>query len=381
MGSLCFYFQIHQPVRIRSYHALDIGSHRYFNSHKNRVIFERVFKLSYLPGLRMLHHLLHKHPSFCVTLSFSGTALSYFERYGQTGLSLVREMLTTGRLELLAETSHHSLAALYSIGEFEHQIRQHGNQLYRLFGYRPTTFRNTELITNDQIANCVQDMGYKRMMIEGTAALPQTGRSGTYQTLSGLTLLARNFLLSDHIAFRFQHIGLNYLSQTIQKELEQKPFVGIYLDFETFGEHYPVSSGIFQFFQLLVEELAKANTRFTLPQTFRDPHTTTIQQKSTTSWADSQKDTSAWNGNSYQISMLQWLYSLESRIVPSGYAQMVRAWRNLQCSDHFYYMSTKSAADGSVHAYFSAFKTPEAAFANYNNILFDLQAHCDQLGL
>ncbi|MDP2648643.1 MAG: glycoside hydrolase family 57 protein [bacterium] len=390
MKSVCFYFQVHQPYRVKRYRIFDVGNdadyfnHRGDDSLNNRAVVEKVARKSYIPTTRLLLELLQKHTEFRVSFSFSGVALEQLERYAPEAIVLFKALVDTGRVEILGETYHHTLAFFYSPAEFERQVTHHRDVVRRLFGAWPRVFRNTELSYRNDLGAWADSAGYTGVVAEGWD--PILGwRSPNYvyrpKGAARARLLLKNYRLSDDIAFRFSSRDWSEWPLTAEKfatwvgEAEGDT-VNLFMDYETFGEHQWEETGIFDFLAKLPEELFKnPGIDFKTPSEViasyepRDE----IDVPDTLTWADTDRDLSAWTGNPMQRAALENIYALENDVLLSNDHKLLEDWRRLQTSDHFYYMCTKWFADGDVHAYFSPYESPYDAYIAYMNALSDLR--------
>lgn len=390
MTSVCLYLQIHQPYRLKRYDVFDIGHDReYFNddgesSLNNRRMIRKVAEKSYLPTATLILRLLETYPEFKISLSFSGIVLKQIERDAPEVLELFKRLVATGRVEILGETYYHSLAFFYSLPEFERQVALHRDLVVRLFGVEPRVFRNTELSYRNDLGAWVDAQGYAGILTEGwDPILGWRSPNYVYRPKGAVQtrLLLKNYRLSDDIAFRFSSQSWAGWPLTAEKfgqwiAATEGDTVNLFMDFETFGEHQWESTGIFSFLENVPKELSK-NPRIDFktpseviaayePKGEMDvPHILT--------WADTDRDLTAWVGNDLQRSAIETLYRFEPDVLVSNDAKLVEDWRCLQTSDHFYYMCTKWFADGDVHAYFSPYTSPYEAFASYMSALKDLE--------
>lgn len=390
MKSVCFYFQVHQPYRVKRYRVFDVGNDpEYFNDRSdtdlnNRKIVEKVARKSYVPATSLLLSLLKKHPELRVSFSFSGIALEQLERYAPEAVDLFKKVIETGQAEVLGETYYHSLAFFYSPAEFERQVAQHRALVGRLFGVWPRVFRNTELSYRNDLGHWAESAGYSGVLAEGWD--PILGwRSPNYvyrpKGAQKIALLLKNYKLSDDIAFRFSSRDWSEWPLSAEKFgtwIGEAPgdTVNLFMDYETFGEHQWEDTGIFRFLEALPEELAKnPGIDFKTPSEViasyapKDevdiPHILT--------WADTDRDLTAWVGNPMQKAAIENVYALEDAVMHANDRKLLDDWRKLQTSDHFYYMCTKWFADGDVHAYFSPYESPYDAYIAYMNALTDLR--------
>lgn len=384
MTSVCIYFQVHQPFRMTSYRVFDIGKHaNYFDEKKNEEITKKVAAKCYLPANKLMLDLIAKtNGKFKIAYSISGTALEQFERYAPEVIELFKELAKTGCVEFLGETYYHSLSFLYSQKEFEEQVKKHDKKIKELFGQRPRVFRNTELIYNNELGKFAEKMGYKAVLAEGwDRILEWRSPNFVYMPVGTkkIKLLLKNYKLSDDIAFRFSNRDWVEWPLTAEKfaawiSAIQGQTINLFMDYETIGEHQWEETGIFDFLKCLPFELLKySHIEFKTPSEVADMDAVaTLDIPNTISWADMERDLSAWTGNKMQQSALQELYKLESAIKKSSDKKLLEDWRKLQTSDHFYYMCVKYFSDGDVHKYFNPYDTPYESYIAFMNILNDL---------
>lgn len=388
MRKICFYFQVHQPFRLKRYRFFDIGNDPYyFDEHANGSIMRKVAEKCYLPTNQVFLGLIKEYGSrFKISYSISGVALDQFEMYAPEVLESFKRLAETGCVEFLAETYSHSLSALKSPEEFERQVKKHSEKIEQLFGQKPKVFRNTELIYSDEIGEMVANMGYKAMITEGAKhVLGWKSPNFLYCNAINpkLKLLLKNFTLSDDIAFRFSNRGWEAWPLTADKfvnwlnEIDPKEeIINLFMDYETFGEHQWKETGIFEFLKALPDQVfSKSNFGFATPseilKTF-DP-VGAIHVPYPISWADEERDLTAWLGNELQDEAFNSLYSLMEKVENCGNPELEKVWNYLQTSDHFYYMCTKWFSDGDVHKYFNPYDSPYEAFINFMNVLSDFK--------
>lgn len=395
---LCFYFQVHQPWRLRHYRYLEVGrNHNYFDDPKNAAILRKVADKCYLPMNNLMLELIQEFGgAFRISYSITGTVLEQMEAYAPEVLSSFRRLFDTGHVELLSETSHHTLAALYSPEEFRSQVAHHRAICERLLGVAPSkVFRNTELITSNDVAALVEKMGFEGLLMEGADHILRWKSPMFRYRLKGasrLIGLLKNYRLSDDIAFRFSDRGWSQWPLTSEKyaewirmiDLENpvsprggRPFLGLFMDYETFGEHQWAETGIFDFFRALPGRLMRdASANFITPsQAVASTNTDLLSELDAPqpfSWADVERDLSAWRGNPIQDSALRAVYGIEEAVKAQGDPELLETWRRLQTSDHFYYMCTKYFADGDVHKYFNPYESPYDAHIIYMNVMADM---------
>lgn len=389
--SVVLYFQLHQPYRVKRYTVFDTAhDHMYFNEDaagdtNNARIFTRVAEKSYRPMLTLLERKLEDEPSFCFTLSMSGTFIEQAEAWAPDLIETLQRIVATRRAELLAETYHHSLAFFYSRSEFEAQVKLHKEKIHNTFGVVPTVFRNTELAYSDEVGSWAAAHGYKGVLAEGwDAVLDWRSPNYLYKAAGtdSLGLLLKNYRYSDDLAFRFGDRNWSQWPLTTQKYIDwlrqsddTGPIINLFMDFETFGEHQWEDTGIFAFFDRFVSDWAHSGGSYATTSQAITTHDAAeeISMPDVVTWADSERDLSAWNGNALQQEALKYIYALEHEVIQSGDAELISDWRKLLASDHTYYMATKWQADGTIHAYFSPYDSPYDAFLSYMNVVRDLR--------
>lgn len=395
MKSVCFYFQVHQPYRVKRYRVFDIGNDpEYFNDRSNsdlnnRKVVEKVAAKSYIPATKILLDLMRRHPEMRVSFSFSGVALEQLERYAPEAIELFRHIVETGRAEVLGETYYHSLAFFYSPSEFERQVTKHRDTIRRLFGVWPRVFRNTELSYRNDLAHWADREGYLGVIAEGWDPILGWRSPNYVYTPKGARnarLLLKNYRLSDDIAFRFSSRDWNEWPLTADKfaswvHATEGDTVNLFMDYETFGEHQWEDTGIFHFLDQLPTELYRnPDISFKTPSEVilsYDPKDD-VDMPHVVTWADTDRDLTAWVGNPMQKAAIEAVYSLEEPVLLANDAKILDDWRKLQTSDHFYYMCTKWSADGDVHAYFSPYESPYDAYIAYMNALSDLKLRLER---
>jgi len=385
MSVVCLYFQVHQPRRLRPYSFFDINHVKIYEDAKaNRLLLNKVAQKCYLPANRILLKQIRRHGgAFRLAFSLTGVLLEQLEKDRLDVLDSFKELADTGCVEFLNETYCHSLAFLFSRQEFKQQVLRHKRKIKSLFGQTPTTFRHTELIYDNDLAHVIEKMGYRAILAEGTERI-LNGRTPdrVYQPAGcqALKLLLRNYRLSDDIAFRFSDRSSPEYPLTAQTFAERihridadQAVVNLFMDYETFGEHHWADSGIFKFLESFPTEILKhPRFRFQTPGEAAASHdpVAALNAPDTLSWADQERDLTAWLGSAMQKDAIHTLYKLEAGARRRG-GQCLQTWRMLQTSDHFYYMCTKWSADGDVHRYFNPYPSPYDAYINFMNILDD----------
>ena len=383
MADVCFYFQVHQPFRLRHYTVFDIGrSSEYFDEKKNKEIMEKIARKCYLPTNNLMLELIQRYKGrFKIAYSITGIAIEQFEKYAPEVLDSFKELAKTGCVELLSETYHHTLAFLYSKKEFQEQVELHKKLIKKHFNQTPLIFRNTELIYNNELANFIEQLGFKGILAEGADHILEWRSPNLIykaKTTNKLKLLLKNYKLSDDIAFRFGEKTWKEYPLTASKFADwvgqiQGHAVNLFMDYETFGEHQWDHTGIFNFLAHLPDEFFKRNINFKLPSELLNyAPVAELDIHNFVSWADVERDMSAWLGNSIQQAAIKELYLLEKAVKQSKDPHLLEEWRKLQTSDHFYYMCTKWFNDGDVHKYFNPYNNPYDAYITFLNVLNDI---------
>jgi len=379
---------VHQPFRLRKdYSFFDIGQdHMYEDERTNRAIMNKVSEKCYLPANQLMLDLIEEFKGeFKIAYSITGLAVEQFQKYNPEVIDSFKRLNDTGCVEFLGETYYHSLAFLYSRSEFKKQVVKHQQLMSSLFGVKPLTFRNTELIYSNDLANVIEEMGYDVILSEGPEqVLGWRSPNFVYQPAScyKLKLLLKNYRLSDDIAFRFSNQawdGYPLRPETFARWLHNVSgngeTINLFMDYETIGEHQWADTGIFDFFKNLPKQvLNRTDFNFQTPREVCQTYDPMAQLNACDyiSWADTERDVSAWVGNKMQNSAIESLSSMEKDIVRQGNEDYLNVWRKLQSSDHLYYMSTKWFSDGAVHQYFNPYDSPHEAYITFMNVLNDL---------
>lgn len=385
MKTICFYFQIHQPFRLKRYRFFNIGrDHYYYDDFSNEDIMQRIALSSFIPANRMLFDLINQYKGrFKVAFSISGIALEQLEMYAPEVIDGLRQLANTGNVEFLAETYAHSLASLTDPVEFKNQVRQHAERIELLFNQKPTVFRNTELIYSNDIGEAVYEMGYRKIITEGAKHIlgwKSPNYVYTSSTQPKLKLLLKNYKFSDDVMFRFSNYNWNEYPLTADKFINwidnlpaEEEVVNLFMNYEAFGTIQPSHTGIFEFMKALPHFAFEKGMEFATPSQVLDANKPigTLDVPSPISWADEERDLSAWLGNTLQKEAFKTLYEIGERLRMCNDRRLKQDWLYLQTSDHFYYMSTKHFSDGAIHGQFSPYPTPYDAFNNYMNVLSD----------
>ena len=392
MRAICLYLHVHQPVRYRQYSIFDVGntSNYYTDNFNGRQSNERIFKKvaekSYHPMLDLIEKNLKKYPDFKVSFSITGTWLEQAEKWDKSLITQLRRMVASGQVEIVGETYYHSLSFFYNLDEFEAQVKLHADKIKALFGVSPRVFRNTELAYNDNLAHWAEQKGYTGILAEGwDKVLGFRSPNYVYKPVGceNLRLLLKNYRLSDDIAFRFSDRGWKDWPLTVTKYQNwlndaclNGNLINLFMDFETFGEHQWADTGIFKFMDdLIASWLNEYENKFVTVSeacTLEEPDGE-ISMPSTVTWADTERDLSAWLSNSMQKSAEEDLYALRERVVATKDAGLIDDWRYLTTSDHPYSMCTKYWNDGDVHAYFSAYASPYESYMYFMNVYRDIE--------
>jgi len=390
---IVLYLHVHQPFRVRQYSVFDTATkHDYFNEpdynteRNNEQVFKKVAEKSYRPMNAVLEKLLAIHPEFKVSMSITGTFMEQAEMWAPDVIASFQRLVATGRVEIVAETYYHSLAFFYSRTEFVRQVEAHKAKVRQLFGVETSVFRNTELAYNDSLAKWADDYGFKGILAEGWDPILEW-RSPNYvyrpTGTKNISLLLKNYRLSDDIAFRFSNqnwsawpLSADTYNDWANASIDNQPLINLFMDYETFGEHQWKDTGIFDFFEAFIGKWLQnpINTFYTVSEAIAEFEPVgEISMPNTVTWADTERDLTAWMGNTMQQEALKYIYSMENDVIMTGDVDLIIDWRKLQTSDHVYYMCTKWFSDGDVHAYFSPYKSPYDAFLYYINAVRDLR--------
>jgi len=372
---------------MKKYSVFSIGHNSdYFDDAKNKEVMQKVAKKCYLPTNKIMLELINRYKNssrkFKISYSITGVALEQFQKYAPEVLESFKELAKTGCVEFLSETYYHSLAFLYSKQEFDEQVEMHRKKIEELFNQTPKVFRNTELIFNNELAHHIEGLGYKAILAEGADHI-LGWRSPNYvyraKTTKNLKLLLKNYKLSDDVAFRFGQKSWKEFPLTAEKFAHwlhgnKGHSVNLFMDYETFGEHQWEDTGIFNFLKHMPEHLFKdPDTRFLTVSELADfEPAAELDVHNYISWADIERDLSAWKGNNMQDSALHEVYALEKVLKDLNNEPLLIDWRRLTTSDHYYYMCTKYFNDGDVHKYFNPYDTPYESYINFMNILNDM---------
>lgn len=379
-------------MRVKRYRVFDIGQDRnYFNDGSesnlnNKRILRKVSQKCYLPANRIILSLLNRYPDFRVSYSLSGIFLDQIEEHEPEVLKSFVDLARTGQVEFLSETYYHSLSFLYSRDEFREQVNKHRRKIKELFGQNALVFRNTELIYNNDLAREAEKLGFLAVLAEGADHILQWRSPNFLYRPSGteaIRLLLKNYKLSDDIAFRFGSrdweefpLSAEKFANWVSGHNGSGEVINLFMDYETFGEHQWEDTGIFHFLESLPGEVLKnPDNNFVTPSEAagRYKPVAELDVPHFVSWADIERDLSAWKSNDMQENALRAVYELERAVYASGDEQLLSDWRRLQTSDHFYYMCTKWFADGDVHKYFNPYESPYDAYISFMNVINDMK--------
>ncbi len=391
MPSVCFYFQMHQPLRLRRYSVFDTGID-YFDAGRNNQILDKVARKCYLPATELILKLVERHNGrFRVAYSITGLLVEQFQQQCPHMIELLQRLAKTGCVEFLSETYHHSLAFIYSREEFKQQLDLHTAMIKDLFGQTPRVFRNTELIYNNDLAGYIRSLGrHHGIIAEGADhVMGERSPNQLYHPPGApqIKLLLKNYRLSDDIAFRFSNRSWREWPLTAEKFAgwineagKSGDVCNLFMDYETFGEHQWADTGIFTFLESLPDEVFKTEgNNFKTPSECIEAYKAVDEYDvpHMISWADTERDLSAWLGNAMQSNALHELYKLEQPIKAREDKQLLDDWRCLTTSDHYYYMCTKYFADGDVHKYFNPYESPYDSYINFMNVLDNLRSRTE----
>lgn len=391
MIDVVFYFQVHQPYRLKKLRPKDkIRRLDYWDTPLNKLVAERVAERCYLPMNQVLLDAIERTDGqFRCAFSLSGTVIRQLRDWVPEALDSFVALAETGSVEFLCETSQHGLPAVGDPEEFAAQVEIQRTTVTELFG-RPTTFRNTELILDNTICKQVEGLGFDCMLGEGADRLLDWRSPQVPYRPRGcdrLKLLLRSYSLSDDIAFRFSNRkwpGYPLFADTYADWLHDVPppaqFVGLFMDYETFGEHQSEQTGILEFMRHLPEQvLENKSFRFRTPAQVCSEREAVqeLDIHTPVSWADEERNLSAWLGNPMQRAVHDRLYAMRADVLRASEKkpELLQHWRELTTSDHVYYIATKHHSDAEVHDYFSPYDSPHAAFVTAMTAIDDLQAH------
>ena len=392
--TLCFYFQIHQPVRLRRYRFFDIGKrHDYFDEYVNRSTIRRVAERCYLPMNHLIMDLSKRYgTNFKVSFSISGSALEQFALHAPEVIESFKELAKTGSVEFLAETYAHSLASLSDTDEFERQVQRHAAKMEELFGQKPVTLRNSSLIYSDQIGERVAAMGFESMLTDGAKhVLGWKSPNFVYTNVMNprLKLLLKNSRLSDDLTLRFSDhswhewpLTADKYARWLKDSTQDSEIVNLFMNYETFGENQLAETGIFEFMRSLPEYIfSTTDFEFLTPSEAVKKHqpVAPLHVPYPISWADEEKDITGWLGNELQNEAFEELFKIQPKVEALNDPELNEDYSRLQASDHFYYMRTKLFSDNDYHRYVSPYETPYEAFINYMNVLSDFVARVEDM--
>lgn len=397
MRSIVLYLHMHQPWRLKHYSIFSVDhDHDYWTEKdwyagtNNERIFKKVAEKSYRPMLGVLEKCINTYAGFKFSLSITGTWLDQAEKWDPELIEILKRLVKSGRVEIVAETYYHSLAFFYDREEFEAQVKAHQDKIHKLFGVKSQVYRNTELSYNNELARWADEYGFKGILAEGWDKILEW-RSPNFvyrpEGCKNIKLLMKNYRLSDDVAFRFSDKHWKEWPLTVDKYIQwletdtlRGPLINLFMDFETFGENIWEDTGIFKFFEHLIYrwDRDKDNNFLTVSEACDSAEPTAeISMPWTVTWADTERDLSAWLGNSMQHEAMKAVYDIKNEVLASGDPKIIEDWRRLQTSDHPYYMCTKYFNDGDVHAYFSPYDSPYDAFLYYMNSLRDMRGRLD----
>jgi len=390
MADLCFYFQVHQPNRLEEYDFFRIGEHAFYeNDFLNADVLSRVSEKCYLPANSMFKEVIEgTGGAFKMCLSLTGVFIEQLEHHRPDVLESFKDLVATGCVEILGETYYHSLASVHSLPEFRRQIEAHRSKIKEVFGVTPSVFRNTELIYSNAIAAEVEGLGFDGIIAEGLSPNSteiNPNRLHRAPNVESVTTLLRNARLSDDLGFRFADSSWAHYPLTAERfsswiNGESGDYVGLFLDYETIGEHQWADSGIFDLYRS-IGEMAGKELNFITPSELckKEKEREVYDCHEFTSWADHERDLSAWMGNVMQKEAIRKIHQLEKSVFEIADPDLTHVWSKLQTSDHFHYMATKGGTDGDVHQYFSPYKSPYDAYIYFMNALADLEIRLKRL--
>ena len=385
--SICIYFQIHHPERLRKYQFFDIGKkHNYFDNYANRSELEDLAENCYLPANALLLELIKKYEGkFKVAFSITGSAIDQLEMHTPEVIRSFQELAATGCVEFLAETYSHSLASLSEdTDEFEQQVKRHSNAIKQLFGKKPVTFRNTSLIYSDKIGERVAKLGFKTMLTDGAKhVLGWKSPNFVYKNAlnENLNLLLKNSKLSDDIATHFSDrnwseypLSSEKYASWVESSLQDTDVLNLFMNYEVIGYYNNAQSGIFDFLRYFIKNIsANPNYQFLLPKEVAKKHPAkgVLPVPYPISWTDEERDITSWLGNELQKEAFSELFKVQPLVRKKKNAELIEDYSRLQGSEHFYFMRTKLFSGTDYHKYLLPYDSPYEAFINYMNVLSD----------
>ncbi|MGJ8642597.1 MAG: glycoside hydrolase family 57 protein [Luteolibacter sp.] len=394
MPDICLYFQVHQPHRLLADPILSGGAKpSYEDERLNREILNRIADKCYLPANEMFQRRIEEsHGLFRMALSISGTVIEQFRKYRPDVLESFQKLVATGGVELLAETYYHSLAFVYSEKEFQRQVDMHLDLMEECFSVRPSVFRNSELIYNNTIAAKAETLGFEGVLAEGTPAFVDDQHSPNFlyhaPDTARIKTLLRNHTLSNDLAIRFSDPSWGGYPLTWEKFTDwtgQSPgdIINLFMDYESIGEHQKKENGIYEFWKRVPEILIEAGSQWVTPSEAASIYSSSKEYdcEEVTSWADAERDLTAWSGNAMQKEAIEAIVALEEKVNATNDADLIGTWGRLQSSDHLYWMSTKQGTDGALSNYFSPYKSAQDAHRIFMAAIRDLDQRCESLTL
>lgn len=385
--SVCIYFQIHHPERLRKYQFFDIGKkHNYFDNYANRSELEDLAEHCYLPANALLKELIEQYKcKFKVAFSISGSAIDQLEMHAPEVIRSFQELAKSDCVEFLAETYSHSLASLSEdTDEFEQQVKRHTATIKSLFGKKPVTFRNTSLIYSDEIGVRIAKLGFKTMLTDGAKhVLGWKSPNFVYKNPidENLKLLLKNDKLSDDIAVRFSERNWNEYPLTSEKfaswvdsSLADSEVLNLFMNYEVIGYYNRAESGIFEFLRYFVKQIAENDSyQFLLPKEVVKKYEAkdVLHVPYPISWTDEERDITSWLGNELQKEAFEELFKIQPQVKKKKDAALSEDYSRLQASEHFYFMRTKLFSNKDYHKYYIPYDSPYEAFINYMNVLSD----------
>lgn len=391
--SLCFYFQIHLPYQLKRYRFFDIGSsHQYYDEFNIRTSLQKIATQCYLPMNKVLLDIIREYgKKFKVAFSITGETIEQLEEYAPNVLASFKELAKTGSVEFLCETYAHSLAFLRDEKELERQIIKQCAVIKKHFGQEPKVVRLTGLIYSDQIGEKIAKMGFQGMITEGakhTLGWKSPNYVYTNANNNKLKILLRNYQLSDNIAYQFSDHSWDQWPLTSEKYAawlnavnENEEVVNLFMDYMTFGERHPRSTGIFEFMRYLPKQIFEQDKyEFLTPTEVVNKHNAVapVHVPYPISWSEEERDLSIWLGNDLQNDAFNSLCDLGDKVRFVDDEDIIKDWEKLQDSDHYYYMGTKWLADGSTRRFKNVYSSPYDAYINYMNVLSDLTSRINE---
>lgn len=388
---ICFFFEAHQPNRLKPYSFFDIGNDPFYEDDDlNRELLDQACEKCYLPANKLMSELIEEGKGqFRISLSVSGVLLEQLELARPDVLESFQKLHATGGVEIVAETYYHSMNFHRSKKEFAEQVTKQMEKVQEVFGVKPKAFRHTACIYYNELAAFVEGLGFESMLGEAVGhVLGGREANHLYRSPNCKTIKAhlRNGILTDDIAFRFGNHAWPEHPLTAEKfavwcQNNGGKMINLFMDYESIGLHQTEDTGIFDFFKAFPGAWEDLGGRFVtvseVAQEFEVVGEYDCHEP--TSWAHQEKDLSAWKGNAMQEEARRKILTVEELVKSKNDPELLHQWRKMQTAEHFYYMSTKEGVAGKVHERLRPYASPYDAYLFFMNALTDLQIRLENM--